>query len=286
MNIHKVLLNTKKELLQESILDAPKKTLSKEIYDKNLIIKEKYRKEILSIFEDWKERFIPKAQINAILMLGSITTFQYNETSDIDVNIQTNLSNTNISTYGRLLPNGNNLEGTQHPLNFYLSNETSGIDASPALYDLRDNNWIRKPKKEDMKIPRNYILEVARFFIAGVENRITEYEIDSKELEYMKKELKDEETELDKEELAERIAMKEEEVKADLDAISLGHKLIRSFRNDAWKEDYEPSFLIDLKMNGNPNKSVNNLVYKEFERLGFFNKLKKYEDIREKMKEA
>ncbi len=282
-SFEKLLLCTKNELLKESVLDSPKKTLSKELFDKNLKIKEKYRKEIINIFEDWKDRFIPKAKIKKINLLGSMTTFQYGETSDIDVNILTDLTDSNLKIYYKLLPNGNLLSGTQHPINFYLTNETSGIDKSPALYDLLENKWLREPKKEDIKVPKNYVLEVARFFISGIENRITEYEIDSQELEFMKKDLKDKNSELDKNELKERIQQKEEEIKADLDAISIGHKLIWAFRKEAFEEDYEPSFLIDIKMNGNPNKSVNNLIYKEFERLGFFEKLKKYEDIRNKI---
>lgn len=285
MSFDNLILSVKREVLQESILDAPKKNISKEIYDNNKKLKEKYRKEILAIFDDWKERFIPKVKIKSINLLGSMTTFQYTNASDIDINIQTDLTDLNIKTFGRLLPNGNLLSGTNHPINFYLTNEDSSINKSPALYNLISNVWIREPKKTDTKVPKNYILEVARFFIAGVENRITEYEIDKKEYDYIKSEIDDDDVETDKEELQEKLAQKEEEIKADLDAIYIAHKLIRAFRQEAFKEDYEPSFLIDIKMNNNPNKSVNNLIYKEFERLGFFDKLKKYEDIREKMKD-
>lgn len=285
MNFDRLILSIKKEILQESILDAPKKNLSKEIYDTNKKLKEKYRKEIIAIFNDWKDRFIPKAKIKSMNLLGSMTTFQYTNTSDIDINIQTDLTDLNIKTFGKLLPNGNLLSGTNHPINFYLTNEDSSIKKSPALYNLLDNIWIREPKKTDTKVPKNYILEVARFFIAGVENRVTEYEIDKKEYDYIKSEIEDDDVETDKDELQEKLSQKEEEIKADLDAIYIAHKLIRAFRNEAFKEDYEPSFLIDIKMNSNPNKSINNLIYKEFERLGFFEKLKKYEDIREKMKD-
>lgn len=282
-NFEKLLLSAKEELVQESVLDTPKKSLSKEIFDKNLKVKERFRKEALDIFNDWKERFIPKAQIKGVYLIGSTTSYQYNDTSDFDVNVYTDLPDNNIRTYGRMLPNGSLLTGTRHPINFYLANETNAIDKSPALYDLVANSWIREPKKDSIKVPHNYVLEVARFFISGVENRITEYEIDSKELEFMKNDLKDKDSEIDKEELTKRIAQKEEEIKADLDAISIAHKLIRAFRQEAFKEDYEPSFLIDIKMSGNPNKSVNNLIYKEFERLGFFNKLEKYEKIRDEI---
>ena len=98
----------------------------------------------------------------------------------------------------------------------------------------------------------------------------------------MEEDLKDKDSEVDKDDLNEKISARKEEIRADLDAISVAHHLIRAFRVEAFKEDYEPNFLIDIKTNGNPNKSLNNLIYKEFERLGFFDKLKKYETIRDK----
>ena len=273
--------------VNESILDAPKKTLCKDIWTGAEELRPNVKKEIYSILDKWLEsNKIEKDAIKGIYFIGSLTTYQYSEVSDIDVNIVTSLKNTKLNDLYKELPNGNNLSSTKHPINFYLTNDTNGIDSSKTLYNLEKEKWVRRPKKSDIKIPFSYVLEIAKFFMDGIDLRIAEYERDKRELETYRKQFKDKQNDLDVTELQALITSKESELMADLDAIFVAFHMIKAFRKEGFTgpEEDRPSFLIKIETD-DPNYSMHNLVYKEIERFGYFDKLTKYIDLRKRMKE-
>jgi hypothetical protein len=271
------------EILGESILDAPKSELDKDIWIGKKF-KPSHKKEIVSKIEKFAKKMFPENKIKKMYILGSITTFQYNQTSDIDVQIISDLSDKQIKELAKQLPNGWELGSTHHPVNYYLTNSEENAKKSVTLYDLDSDKWIREPKKSKVKVPISYILEIAKFFMDGIDLRIAEYERDKIELEQLKKQLDDQKSEIDIDELKQAIEMKENEIKSDLDAIHVGHHVFKAFRREGFdKKDDGPQFLISIQSN-DPNYSMNNLVYKEIETHGYMDKLKKYEDLRDKMK--
>lgn len=263
------------EILRESILDTPQKELCKELFRNKKMIP-LVRKKILDTFEKWKIKFINDAEIKDIFLLGSSTTYQYNETSDVDVNIITNLSYDKVHAIYALLPKGF-LIG-KHPVNYYLSINTEDVDRSTTLYDIKNDKWVRKPTYEKTVVPEDYALEIARFFMDGVDLRIAELERDKKDLEKLKNIKSNQKSVIYTGKIDEDIAKKEQEIKADYDAIGVAHYLLRSFRYEGFSDEVGYTFKIEIKNKINPNFSMNNVVYKILDKYGYIDRLKDLED--------
>jgi len=273
------------ELLFESPLDPIHKNLNLKIFDSNKKMLPTSRKQILDGFYNWFEQMgYEKNQIKNMTMIGSNTGYQYTTTSDVDVNIITSLSDDELDKIYKLLPNGNLIKGTQNPINYYLAQDMSNVEKADAAYDLLKNEWYKKPDIEKVKIPYYYVLQIARFFMDGIELQISQYNRDKYELEMYKNELEDEDLEIEKDDIKEMIARKETEIIADLDSLEVVLQLAKSFRQEAFEPDYEPRFLINITSKS-PNFSINNIVYKILDRFKYIDRLHEIHKIREKYKE-
>ena len=220
--------------------------------------------------------------VKEIHVIGSSVGYQYNDASDVDVSIMTDIPVATIKEIWRMLPNGNTIPDTKHPVNYYLTADLSDVESADNAYDLRTDKWDKKPTKEKADIPMSYILDIAKFFMAGIQDRLSEYERDKKELEIYKS-YSPEKQEVSKEELDRLIAQKESEVKADLDSLFIAHHIAKAFRKEAFEKD-DTSWLtsIEIKVK-KPNFSVNNLVYKTLEEFGYLEKLEAIYKEREKL---
>jgi hypothetical protein len=266
--------------IQESVLDPVHEVLAQDVWNNNNKLYKKHRKFILDNLKSWLEKMGIEEEPENVTIIGSITTYQYSDTSDIDVNVVLDIPENKIDELLDYLPNGQNLPDTKHPVNYYIAKDAGeNVKKKDSAYDVLNDKWIKKPKVKDVKYPYSYVLEIAKFFMDGIDERIAEYERDKVELDLYKSYLKDEHIQSGKEDIQEAIDQKELELKADLDAIFVGLKLMKGFRKEAFEEDYEPDFIIDIQM---PNRdfSVNNLVYKTLERFGYLEKLNKYKKIR------
>lgn len=271
--------------INESVLDPVHNTLAKDVWNRNKKLKEKHRRYIIDTFNDWLDTMGVEEDPKDIIIIGSITTYQYSKNSDIDVNVAMDISDEQRDELLKYLPNGSNLPDTNHPVNYYLSKDAmENVEKQKSAYDVLNDKWIKEPKEEDVSFPYGYILEIARFFMDGVDERIAEYERDKKELDLYKEYQKDEEILMSDVEIQKVIEQKKLEIKADLDALYVALKMVKSFRGKAFEEDYEPKFLINIE-SANRDFSVNNLVYKALERFGYLDKLKEFKDEREKWEE-
>jgi hypothetical protein len=209
-------------------------------------------------------------------MIGSTTTYQYSDSSDIDINVHVKLTTAQIDDIWDFRPNEKLLAGTKHPINYFIANDTKGVDKSVALYDVLANKWIRKPQKNITEIPFDYISGIAQFFIDGINLRISDYEKEHRSFEYYKTKKGTFSTE----EWDDMIRDKERDIDSALDSIYVGWHMIHAFRSEGF-EDEAKTFIIQVQ-SADPNYSINNLVYKEMEKIGFFDKVKPYIDIRKK----
>jgi len=264
------------KILVESALDPIHSELNKDVFEGNKI-KKQLRNMIISNFENWLDSEI---EIKKMCVIGSICGYQYTDFSDIDVNVVIDSDEKELNKLAKILPNGNLYKN--HPINYYLTLNDENIKSAEASYDLINEKWLKKPSKDDVQVPVTYALEIARFFMDGFDLRIAEYERDLKELEMLQGYLKDNDLELDKNEIEKRIIFKKEELMADLDSINVGYKMLRAFRNEAF-EGEDTEFLIDIKTS-HPNKSINNIVYKLIERFGYMDKLHKYKKLKDDYK--
>ncbi len=277
-SIFETILN---ENISESVLDPVNKDLNPAIFNKERM-KSSVRNAIISNFTKWwTEIGGRQSQINSIIMIGSSSGYQYSESSDIDINIQLTVDQERIDQIWDILPNGHLLDKTQHPINYYLTLEDDGIKNSDSAYDLVKDEWIKKPQKSNYKPPFDYGLEIAKFFMYGIDNKIAELERDLSEIIMYEGFRDDKEAERDVNSINAVLRVKENELKADLDALELAHHLARSFRQEAFEEGYESRFLIDIKTK-NPNESLNNIIYKILEKFGYFEKINKYKDLYKK----
>lgn len=285
------------ETLKESTLSPIQSTRCKDLFigPNYEIIKSNVKNQILDNLYNWLKKmgYDYENVITSIRIEGSSIGFQYEPTSDIDVSIITSIPDNEIDKLWKLLPNGQNVKGTEMPINYYMlrSHETNTEKATADIYDLLNDKWIKQTPIEEIKrkIPFNYVIEIAKFFTAGVDDRINELEADKTELEFLNKLT---EKEISKEEKADLISKKETEIKADLDAIYIAHCMLKSLRHQAYgkKGDdngwYPIPIIIELKDTekyDDPNNSISNLVYKMVEQLGYFKKLEELEKEREKL---
>lgn len=286
-----------KETLNESTLDPIQKTRCKDLFigPEYNTIKSSVKSQILDNLYNWLKKmgYDYEQVITSIRIEGSSIGFQYTPTSDIDVSIISSIPDNEIDKLWKLLPNGQCVKGTEMPINYYMlrSNETDTDKATTDIYDLLNDKFTKQTPLEEIKreIPYSYVIEVAKFFTAGIDDRINELEADKTELEFLKK-LTDKE--IKEEEKKDLIARKETEIKADLDSIYVAHCMLKSLRHQAYGKKgegdgwYPIPIILELKDTekfDDPNHSISNLVYKMIEQLGYFKKLEDLEKEREKL---
>ena len=267
------------EDLNENILDPVNKELSKDLFIKE-IMKGKVKYYLIDTISRWlKKMGYEKEIIKSIHLIGSSAGYQYNDTSDVDVSVETDIPRDVIKKIWMLLPNGNILPDTKHPVNFYLTSDLHDVETAEAAYNITKDTWIKKQEIEENIIPSTYALEIARFFIAGINDRLDEYNRDKQELEVYKK-YNPEEQDIKQEEIDELISKKEIEIKADMDAIYIAHNIIKGFRKEAFYNK-ETDILLDLKVK-NSNNTINNVIYKTLEKFGYLDKMIEVEKERQK----
>lgn len=271
------------ETLNESILDPVTQTRCKDLFigPDYQVLQTKVKNQILDPIYKWLEKmgYPYEEHVRSIHIIGSSVGWQYTNTSDIDVSIETDIDPAKIKQIWKLLPNGQLLK--EHPVNYYLTSDLKDVSESENAYDVLKDVWVKKQNKEDIekRVPFSYIMEITKFFLSGVDDRIQEYEADKVELDYLNSVSKDDG--VDEQEKQKLIAQKETELKADLDSIYIAHLMLKGFRNQAFRDGHAADLIIDIKSKG--NSSINNTIYKMVEKMGYFEKLEKYEKEREKL---
>lgn len=269
--------------LNENVLDPINKTLNKDLFiDGKEVVKEKVKNFIIDNFLRWFEKMgFKKERVNNFYLIGSSIGYQYTDTSDIDVTVDTDLTEAEIEKVKTILPNNNFLLNTKHPVNYYLKTLKETEKDADVIYNLKNDKWLKKSKKETVEVSASYMLEITKFFMSGIQDRLAELERDKIELEIYKN-YSPEKIEISQKEIDTLISNKETEIKSDLDALYIAYHIIKGFRKEAFKDGEPFEVLIDINMK-NPNYSVNNLVYKTLERYGYLEKLEKAKEEREKL---
>lgn len=269
--------------LNENVLDPICKTRNPDLFigPDYQVLQSKVKNQILDVIYKWLEKmgYDYEQVVRSIHIIGSSVGWQYTDTSDIDVSVETSIEPEKIKQIWKLLPNGQLLKN--HPINYYLTADLQDVSESENAYDVLKDVWVKKQNKEDIEkhIPFNYIVEVSKFFLSGVDDRIQEYEADKTELDYLKSLTKEDGVNEEEQKLL--ISQKETELKADLDAINIAHLMLKGFRNQAFRDGKPAELIIDIKTKG--NASINNVIYKCIEKMGYFKKLEHYEKLREQM---
>ena len=262
-----------REKIQESILDIPKDKLCPLLWDDNEQLKPEVKEFVVKTFNDWQESIKTNFNIVNMVLIGGSASYQYTESSDFDVNVTASgISEDEITNLGKILPNGNLIPGTKHPLNFYLTIDNKAIEHSDDAYDILNDKWVKHPSKENVSIPYSYITEITKLFASSIDLKIEEIMTDTNELEYYQNLLESGKFTTDKQDIEKRIAFKKEEILADKDALRLMKYMIHAFRKEAFDDVYNVKFSINIDSN-TPNFSMNNAIYKMLEKLGYYDKI-------------
>lgn len=259
--------------LSESVLDPINKERCKEIFNNN-IMKANVKSFIMNIIKDFDKQVNFPIGVKNVYLIGSSSGYQYSETSDIDIEVETDITKAQLSQIIKIIPKGTLLPGTQKPINLFVLSKDDKYDFKNAenVYDIQKNRWLKQTEKSDFKVPYQYIKDLSQFFMNGCDTAISKFKQDKKEFEeYLN--LNPETQEISEKEKMEAVDRKLNDLRNDLDTMKMAHHVIFAFEQEGYK-DYPFKVSIDMK-NKDPRYSVNNLVYKMIDRFGYLDTLSK-----------
>lgn len=261
--------------INESVLDPIHNELSKDLWTPNKKLKRKPRQYILDQLEQWLSLYTDQ-EPERIMLAGSMTGYQYTEYSDIDVNVIIDLPDNKIKELAKFLPNGNDLPGTEHPVNYYITNKFQ-LEQAGSIYDIEKDEWMKPPTKKKTNIHYKAIFEITLSWMRKIDLDVHELERDVQEYRLFEHYLDQiEEIEVDIDEIEEYLRTKESEIKADIDVINITYHMIKRFRQEPFKDrDYKTKYLTSTE-DIDANYTINNLVYKTLERFNYLDKLHDY----------
>ena len=260
-------LKKKFNKMEESILDIPHNDYCKDILDEKDKIKENVKSQILSTLKNWKDQINFDFNIEKVHLKGSLLSRRYNDTSDLDVTIYTNMSKEQVDSIIDILPKGLNIENTQHPLDFYVLGEGEKTPEKNLdnIYDLLNDKWVKRTPEYENEIPLDYTIQVCNFFINGCRIALSNFENDKILYEYYRQ-LNPDTQDIAKDELLKILEDKRRDLKADFDALRVALHMISSFRQEAYDND---SFDIALEIKSkNPHVTLNETFAKLLEKFG------------------
>ncbi len=265
--------------IKESILDPVRDKLNPNIWDNDNKLLPKVKEFIIKVLDDWKISTKFPYEIVNLIFAGSNTGYQYIESSDIDIKLQIDATDDKVKEFSKLLPNGNLLPNTKHPINYYILNKPFDLENKGSIYDIYNDKWLVEPNKEENSISMPYIVELAKVFMVGIDDRVKEYERDVKEIEmYMQYLTSDR---YDKVEVEKYIERKKIEIEAGLDGLNVIFDMIHRFRDEGYQQEENPrDFFMFDKVQG--HYSIQNQVYKLLEKFGYLDILYKYSQIKNK----
>lgn len=259
--------------LKESILDIPRKDYCGNILNDNGKMKDEVLSQIKDTINLWKEQINFDFKIKGIEAKGSLLSKRYNNTSDLDVSILTNMTEDQVNEVYSILPKGENIKGTEHPIDFYLLGENDKVEEKNLdnIYDVMNNKWIKRTEEYENEIPTDYLIQVCNFYINGCVIALNNYKNDKTLLEYYKS-LDPESHDISKEEKVSIIEDKKRDLKADLDSLRIALHMITSFRTEAYEE---APFNINIEIKSdNPHNSINEQLAKILEKFGIREELR------------
>lgn len=137
---------------RSSIIDKVQETLAPEIWDENKKMSPKIRYQALLA----AKRIAVNADsgdLGGVFMLGSLTGFKYNPTSDIDILVAIKeLKPDKEKTHGAKKFNGFKAAGTDREINYFLTDFRDDTKKNLAsipfgVYDLIEDRWLNEPPK-------------------------------------------------------------------------------------------------------------------------------------------
>lgn len=279
------------EVLTESILDPVNKTRCREIFDDNDIMYPEVVMFIEDSFNLWLKQINPKLKtfnVESYRAIGSSTGFQYTDTSDLDIQVFIKMKNGHkfeeINPLIRILPNGHNVPGTHHPVNYFfidVDNPTSEHKYEN-LYNLDTKKWEKKTESYKSDIPVLYVREISRLFTDSLDLLLGRY---ARDIQYLTDAIKisSKTHDISEKECKETIDRCITQVRSDMDSMRLADKLIHGFRLEAYDDNNFFHISINYMDDSDPRKSMNEAIYKTLDKFEYREKLKKNIEAAQKL---
>lgn len=275
------LLNEAAENLNESILDPVNFVRCQEIFNDNDTMKDEVVKFIKNTFELWYKQLnteLKTFNIEGYKAIGSSTGFQYTDSSDLDIQVMVSMKDghefSETRKTIRILPNGNNVPGTSHPVNYFLVDVKNPTDLIKVenLYNINTEEWEKKTELNSIEVPVLYVREISRLFTDSFDLLMGRFDRD---LEYLKDatKLNPEIQSISDNEKKATIDKCITHLKADIDSMKLADQLIHGFRLQAYDDKNFFHVSINYMNDDDPRFSMNEAIYKSLDKFQYREKL-------------
>jgi len=272
-----------KEFIKESIIDIPRKTYARPVFDDaqtgNPKLKPSVQKQVLDGIKSF-EKF---GKVVKYTLIGSILTKQYRDDADLDINILFDIPGSQaeqekvhdeIREYQGEI-NGRTVTGSNHPINYFSiidpATFSKAREMADGTFDIDLNKFIRKPEPGTFE-PEKYVADFQKAVseIDVVKGELVRDMIDYEEL----KNLTDDQIE----NLSSLVSKKLAEIKSSINTlIDIGDKTIAD-RKDAFSKDMSPE---EIRKFGVKNRLPKNVIYKMLEKYHYLKFFKKLTEIME-----
>ena len=266
-------------LIQEAVIDIPRRTYAKGVFDDADTNNPKLKQGVLDIINNQIKQFNEIKPVLKYSLVGSILTKTYRDDADLDVNVLFDVPLPDRDVVRKELAkslrniNGTLVPGTKHPINYYIITDPNVKETNDkmadAVFDVKNNTFIRKAK--DFKFD-------AKRYAADFEKKVREIDVVQGEL---KRDLIDykELKELDPNDildLQELINTKVIEVEDSINhLVAIGDEVLKD-RATAFATDMTPE---EIKNFGRKNQLPKNVVYKMLEKYHYLTFYKALKDI-------
>ena len=266
-------------LIQEAVIDIPRRTYAKGVFDDADTNSPKLKQGVLDIINNQIKQFNEIKPVLKYSLVGSILTKTYRDDADLDVNVLFDVPLPDRDVVRKELAkslrniNGTLVPGTKHPINYYIITDPNVKETNDkmadAVFDVKNNTFIRKAKEFKFDAKR---------YDADFEKKVREIDVVQGEL---KRDLIDykELKELDPNDildLQELINTKVIEVEDSINhLVAIGDEVLKD-RATAFATDMTPE---EIKNFGRKNQLPKNVVYKMLEKYHYLTFYKALKDI-------
>ena len=272
-----------KDFLKESIIDIPRKTYARPVFDNadtsNPTLKPSVQKQIL----DGIQTFTKFGKVVKYTLIGSILTKQYRDDADLDINILFDIPGSKeeqekvhdqIREYQGEI-NGRTVTGSNHPINYFSiidpATFSKAREMADGTFDIDKNKFIRKPEPGTFE-PEKYVADFQKAVseIDVVKGELVRDMIDYEELSNL--------SSADIENLSKLVSDKLNEIKSSINTlIDIGDKTVQD-RKDSFDADMSPE---QIRKFGVKNRLPKNVIYKMLEKYHYLKFFKKLNEIME-----
>ena len=262
MNINSIIKN-----LTESVIDFQHDKLDPRIFKDDDNIKPEVRHQILKGAKEIHD----KEKVVSVYIVGSGITYNYTDSSDIDVNVELK-RNISDESYQDLVEfvrsdlNEVNAVGSQHPINYFIVREPFADWKADAIYDLMSERWLKKPTKVSFDVQE--YMDSFRRTVSDIDVAKGELRRDIIDFNIVRSFKRS-----DMKKIKQYLEDKLKELEIDLEAIVEQYRNIVDLRHLAFDQYTDLSELDKVKY-GTPNKLPANVIYKLLERFYYLDFLK------------